>query len=292
VQLNVPEVPIVSLPAARRARLPARRFRAAFTLVPVLVAVLIGGCGGVLIRPADQVPPPLVDELPVRAGVYYSPEFREFTHREERWGTRWEVQLGAANVTKLGRLLRAMFPNYVEVQELASPPQSLDVILEPRFEEYSFVTPRDAGGEYYAVTIKYRMNLYDGAGQLIDSLVYTGYGSVEGGGLSTETPLLQATQKAMRDAGAKFATEFDAQPSVRTLVAGGKVEPVSAGGSTTGGIAEVQPTPGPADLAAAPPGGGPVVPAAVEPPPSETPEAEPAPELPPPGEPATEEPPR
>jgi hypothetical protein len=208
----------------------------------------VAGCGGVQVKPEDRVPPPLVDELPMRAGIHYSAEFRTFTHKEERWGTKWEVQLGGAHVTKLDRLLHAMFPKLVDVADLAKPPQPpLDLILEPRFEEYSFVTPRDAGAEFYAVTIKYRMNLYDGQARLIDSLVYTGYGNAPAGSLSTEKPLMIATERAMRDAGAKFATEFGDQATVKKLAAGETVEPAPGGTAAPapGGIGEVTPTPGP-----------------------------------------------
>lgn len=206
----------------------------------------LAGCGGVHVKPEDHVPPPLVDEIPLRAGVYYSPEFRNFVHREERWNTKWEVQLGGAHVTKLDRLLHAMFPKLVDVADVAKPPQPpLDLIMEPRFEEYAFVTPRDAGAEYYAVTIKYRMNIYDGQARLIDSLVYTGYGNTGGSGLTSEKPLLIATERAMRDAGAKFATEFGDQPTVRKLVAGETVEPVGgpAAASAPGVVGEVSPPP-------------------------------------------------
>jgi hypothetical protein len=208
-----------------------------FGLVTVgLVACLaLAGCGGVHIRAEDHVPAPLLDELPLKAGVYYSPEFRAFTHTEERWGTQWEIALGGAHVTKIDRLLRAMFPELVDVPDLARPPQPpLDLILEPRFEEYSFVTPRDAGAEYYAVTIKYRLNLYDGQARLLDSLVYTGYGSTPAGGMSTEKPLLAATEHAMRDAGAKFATEFAEQGTVQKLLRGETPEPLRSNASAIG----------------------------------------------------------
>jgi hypothetical protein len=284
VTLNISADSVAAPRASRPERRRARDFRAVVALATAcLVAVLLAGCGGVRIRPADEVPPPLVDELPIRAGVYYGAEFREYVHREERWGTKWEVQLGAAHVTKLGRLLKAMFPTLVDVPDLAKPPApALDLILEPRFEEYSFVTPRDAGGEFYAVTIKYRMNLYDGAGRLIDSLVYTGYGSVAGGGLSSETPLMQATQKAMRDAGAKFATEFEDQPSVKTIASGGKVEPVATGTSApaSGGIGEVQPTAPATPPAGVPASGGPVAPAPASPAPAAPASGEAAPAAP------------
>lgn len=249
--------------ARQLARLRGRATSAAFAACALLAAFALAGCGGVQVKPEDQVPTPLVDELPLRTGVHYSPEFRGYVHREERWGTTWEAQLGAAHVTKLDRLLRAMFPQLVEVEDLAKPPQPpLQLILEPRFEEYSFITPRDAGAEYYAVTIKYRMNLYDGQARLIDSLVYTGYGNEEGGGLTTEGPLIVATQKAMRDAGAKFATEFQEQATVRKLLAGEAVEPVQGGGAApaTGGIDEVTPSTA-TPVGATPASGGPVAPA-------------------------------
>jgi hypothetical protein len=268
--------------ARQLARLRGRAASVAFAAGALLAALALAGCGGVQVKPQDQVPTPLVDELPLRAGIHYSPEFREYVHREERWGTKWEAQLGGAHVTKLDRLLHAMFPQLVDVEDLARPPQPpLQLILEPRFEEYSFITPRDAGAEYYAVTIKYRMNLYDGQARLIDSLVYTGYGNEKGGGLTTEGPLVVATQKAMRDAGAKFSTEFQEQSTVRKLLAGEPVEPVHGGGAAApgGGIDEVTPS------AAVPPGvpspsGGPVAPATTPPPTEPTEPAEPASPLP------------
>lgn len=257
--------------AARHAnRLRGRAASAAFASCALLATFVLAGCGAIRVQPQDQVPVPLVDELPLRTGVYYSAEFRTFVYREERWGTKWEAQLGGAHVTKLNRLLGAMFPQLVQVADLAKPPsQALQLILEPRFEEYSFITPRDAGAEYYAVTIKYRMNLYDGQSRLIDSLVYTGYGNAESGGLSTEGPLIVATQNAMRDAGAKFATEFPDQATVKKLLAGETVAPVQSGATGAApsdeGIGEVTPSASAETPVARPPSGGPVAPAAPAP---------------------------
>jgi hypothetical protein len=290
----------IATPARRLARFRARAVSVAFAGGALLAALALAGCGGVNVRPQDQVPTPLVDELPLRAGIHYSPEFREYVHREERWGTKWEAQLGAAHVTKLNRLLMAMIPGLVEVQDLSNPPQPpLQLILEPRFEEYSFITPRDAGAEYYAVTIKYRMNLYDGQARLIDSLVYTGYGNEEGGGLTTEAPLVAATQKAMRDAGAKFATEFQDQATVKKLLAGETVPPVQGGAAPAaaiGGIEEVTPSAAATGSGTVPgtgtaPGSGPVPPAAAASPPrTEAPPSTPGPQSPPTASPAPPQP--
>jgi hypothetical protein len=221
-----------------------------FALATLIAAgVALVGCGGVKVRATNAVPVPLVEELPLKAGIYYSPEFRDYVAREERWGTKWEITLGPAHVVQIDRLARAMFASVTLVADVAKPPEPpLDVIVEPRFEEYSFVTPRDAGAELFAVTIKYRVNVYDGAAHLVDSLVFTGYGNAAAGGLSSTTPLAVATQKAMRDAGAKFATEFPEQPVVQKLARHEAVEPLPSGSATGaapgGSIGEVTPPAG------------------------------------------------
>ncbi len=50
-------------------------------------------------------------------------------------------------------------------------------ILEPSIEEFAFVTPRDAGSPFFAVSIKYRVNIYLPDGKLADSWGFTGYGT-------------------------------------------------------------------------------------------------------------------
>jgi len=222
-----------------------------------MLAAMLGGCGGVHVTAEVTLPRPLVEELPLRAGVYYSAEFRNYTAHEERWGTKWEVGLGTAHVAAIDRLTKSMFESVTPVVDLAKlPPVPLDIILEPRFEEYSFLTPRDAGAEIFAVTIKYRINIYDARARLIDSLVLTGFGNEQAGSLSSSKPLALATRKAMRDAGAKFAAEFPDQPVVRKLVRHEPVTPIAQGSeaASEGSIGEVQPAAGkPAPAPAATP---------------------------------------
>src|ERR1700741_4930885 len=65
----------------------------------LMLLAALAACGGVKVRAVDTVPKPLVDELPLRAGLYYSSEFKTYTAREERWNTRWTISLGPAQVT-------------------------------------------------------------------------------------------------------------------------------------------------------------------------------------------------
>jgi hypothetical protein len=235
-------------------------------LAGLAAALLLAGCGGVRVTAENAMPRPLVDELPLKAGLYYSAEFRNYTASEERFKTKWQVLLGPAHVAAIERLAKAMFASVAPVSDLAKlPSPPLDVVLEPRFEEYSFLTPRDAGAELYAVTIKYRINVYDGAGHLIDSLVLTGFGNEPAGSLSSSKPLAIATRKAMRDAGAKFAAEFPDQPVVKKLVRHEPITPLAQGGAPAEGtITEVSPAavkPSP-PVAAKAPASAPAAPAA------------------------------
>jgi hypothetical protein len=188
-----------------------------------LCLATIGACTATKLDTRAQLPPPLLEQLPVRVGVYYPKEFREYVHRETRASIDYEVTLGPAHVTNLDWLLKAMFRDAVPVEDparIASIVPPLAFVIEPKFEEFSFLTPKDVAGEAYIVTIRYLLTLYDGAGARVDSFAFTGYGREKARAMSNKEPLAMATQRAMRDAGAKVAVELTDQESVRLLLRG------------------------------------------------------------------------
>ena len=187
----------------------------------VLGLVALSACTSTELETRAQLPPPLLEQLPVRVGIYYSKEFREYVHRESRASMDYSVNLGPAHVTNLDWLLSAMFREIVHIDDpakiaLITPP--LTFVLEPRFEEYSFLTPKDVAGEAYIVTIRYLLTVYDSSGARVDSFAFTGYGREKAHALGNKEPLAVATQRAMRDAGAKVAVELTDQESVRLLL--------------------------------------------------------------------------
>ncbi len=196
-----------------------RNFRPATAVL--LAVALLSGCTATRLTTQAALPPPLIAQLPVRVGVLYSKEFSEYVHHEMRGTIEYEVNLGPAHVTNLDWLLKAMFAEVVPVDDPAkvsgvSPP--LVFVLEPKFEEYSFLTPKDVAGEAFIVTIRYLLTLYDGDGRRVDSFTLTGYGREKARTLASKEPLAVATQRAMRDAGAKIAVELTDQESVRLLI--------------------------------------------------------------------------
>jgi len=186
------------------------------------VALLVAGCGPVRLVATSHIPTPLVVKIPVTVAVSLPKEFSEYVHKEERAGTNWEISLGKAQAEGLTHLLGAMFDRVISVDGInagaAQAGQGIRAILEPNVEEYAFVTPRDAGSPFYAVSIKYRLNIYTPEGRLADSWSFTGYGTAPAQGMSSDEPLNEATALALRDAGAKLAVEFREQAIVRGLI--------------------------------------------------------------------------
>jgi hypothetical protein len=213
---------------------------AAFALIGV------AGCGPVKLIANTNIPTPLVVKMPIAVALFVPQEFSSYVHKEERWSTDWNIDLGKTQAEGLTRLMNSMFDRVVKVDSVSAGSalgSDIRAILEPNIEEYAFVTPRDAGSPFFAVSIKYRVNVYTPEGKLADSWGFTGYGTSPAQGLSSTPPLAAATALALRDAGAKLAVEFREQAVVRGLL------PDSATADTLPGP-PVQPIPLPAESAA------------------------------------------
>ena len=163
---------------------------------------------------------------------------------ETRYGIDWIVDLGPGEVRLLQEVFRDLFHHVEEFKDLeaARGRTSLKALFEARVDQYSFVTARETGGRYYAVTIRYRINLYTPEGDKVDSYTLTGYGNSLASGMSGGRPLTRATAGAMRDAAAKFLVQFPEQPAGLQLA---RNEPVlaekPAASAATPGSPQAQP---------------------------------------------------
>jgi hypothetical protein len=173
----------------------------------------LAACGGVQIKPATVLPKPLIVTMPAHVGLVVPAETRNYTHSETRWGVDWTVQLGEGHRNLMLEVLKDEFSEVREYKDMeqARTAPDLKAIFEPIIENYSFVTARETGGRYYAVTIRYRINVYSPAGEKVDSLTLTGYGNALAKGITSGKPLQMASVSAMRDAAAKFLVQFPDQ---------------------------------------------------------------------------------
>ncbi len=211
------------------------------TLAAAAAAAVVG-CGGVQIKPQPALPKALVQTIPTRVGLVFPGDMRNFEHKETRWGVDWTIALGDGHSLLMRDIFKAEFDQVQEFQSLddAKAAPGLKAVFEPRIEQYSFVTARETGGRYYAVTIRYRINLYTPAGEQADSFTLTGYGNALAKGMSSGKPLEFASVAAMRDAAAKFLVQFPEQPAGAQLAKNEvvAVEKVATAGSAPGSAAD------------------------------------------------------
>jgi hypothetical protein len=196
-------------------------------------AALVAGCGGVQIAPQPVFPKALIEPLPATIGLVLPAAQRDYKHEETRGGTTWAVLLGSAQQSFARTVMGAMFREVREFPDAATAAADaqLQAVFEPHIEQYSFATAQETGGEYVAVTIRYRIEVSAPDGSAHDTLSLTGYGTSPTGAMDLDSsgPMDQATRAAMRDAAAKFMVQFGDLPLAATLAKGERV----AGASPT-----------------------------------------------------------
>jgi hypothetical protein len=186
---------------------------AAARLLGLAVLATLSACGGIAIKPDPLLPQPLMQPLPAAVGLIFPSELRNYVHKETRWGVDWKIELGPGHMHLYRDIFKDSFRQVTEFKDVAAARDAtgLKALFEPTIDQYSFVTDRDTGGRYFAVTLRYRINLYTPQGEKLDTLTLTGYGSALAKGMSNGGPLERATLAAMRDAAAKFLVQFPSQ---------------------------------------------------------------------------------
>lgn len=206
------------------------------TVEALIIMALLGGCQSVPIDATlDQTP--LVEPIPARVGVYYSPEFANheycFDASFAQKGEKEDcfISLGPPSIALFDQVFKSLFENTIHVQNKSVPIEDsgLNAIIEPRITFVSVTVP--SRGPNVDITphhfeVNYSFTLYDPQGYRIGSLDTFGSAQETWGDLSkllfvyeqmftlgsshsSENILLgELAEKAMRKAAAKFLIDF------------------------------------------------------------------------------------
>src|SRR5688572_8422177 len=186
------------------------------------LALIVGGCQAIQVKPEGDLPKALIVATPAKVGVVVTNEAANFIHKESRASVNYEAQLGPAHRHLIEEIFRAEFTEakMFETVDAARLEPGLMAIFEPRIEQFSFASSRETGGIYCAVTIRYQIFIYAPNGELVDTLTLTGYGSGPAPKIGNgEEELGIAAYAAMRDAAAKFLTQFPTLEVAKPLLA-------------------------------------------------------------------------
>jgi hypothetical protein len=203
---------MTSAPDARRWRLPAA----------ILLLVVLTGCGPSTVVVQGSFPPPLLDPLPLRMGVWYDEAFAGhefFDEAKSRRESDWLVKTGEAQVQMWNTLLGGMFQELVQMKGRPGPNQMnqlVDAVLVPHVDELQYAIPTHTNVKVYEIWMRYRFELLTTSGDPIADWTMTAYGKTPTAFLqSDEAAVNLAAVVALRDAGANFATHFTRVPEVR-----------------------------------------------------------------------------
>jgi hypothetical protein len=126
----------------------------------LLLLGLLTACGTKQVVVQGAFPPPVMERMPLRIGVFYDEAFRNHEFYDEAKGrneTSWIVKTGAAQMDMYNTLLPGMFAQVVQLQELPSPtqPAPVDAILVPKVDELQYAIPTQTKIKVYEIWMRY-----------------------------------------------------------------------------------------------------------------------------------------
>jgi hypothetical protein len=214
-------------------------------LFPVLT-LLAGGCATVSVHPEGDLPKALVVPTPAKVAVVITNEAANYVHKESRASVNYEAQLGPSHKHIVEEIFKSAFTEAKMFDSLdaARLEPGILAIFEPRIEQFSFASAKETGGVYTAVTIRYQIYIYAPNGESVETLTLTGYGSGPAPNIGNgEEELGIASFAAMRDAAAKFLTQFPtldvAKPLLVSQALTPKVKPEPGSPEAASAVAEV-----------------------------------------------------
>jgi len=157
------------------------------------------------IEKTGDLPTPLIEPLPLTAGVYYGKDFRnyKFSHTDDtnpHTTFICNVQLGKANVSLFDYILSNSFKKVLPINHLPEGYEdfeNIDVIIAPTVD-FSWLP--------YYLFLSYEIKFYLPDGKVIDWLIKGT--SKEPNIVSTSDAAKKDTQAKMRNIAAQFMTGF------------------------------------------------------------------------------------
>jgi hypothetical protein len=185
----------------------------------VLSAVLLAGCGSNVTLDPVTIPKPLIEPMPLSVAVRIPAEFEHYVHEDEVLGReKWRIDLGRSNAALFSQLFTFMFEDVKVIgPEDDAGTLSIDALIEPSIDAFEFSVPSQSKTESYAVWIRYRLKIYDSAGDMYANWPVSAYGKSEQFGLSGDEPLKRAAILAMRDAAALMIMNLDKATAIAAL---------------------------------------------------------------------------
>ena len=193
------------------------------------LTLFTAGCGGAQVSLENQFPTPLLEPIPINAGIVLNEQLLSYNHNEEIQGSgKFNIDIGSAQRNMFSRLGEGLFSEYRVLGQLAGN-ETVDAILLPEIMQMQMALPRQTRSEYFEVWMRYRFHFYDNEANLIGSWDLPAYGKANQNDYrGDEAGLKAAALSACRDAMAFFSLNFQSESVAARWAAGEKGIPKAA----------------------------------------------------------------
>jgi hypothetical protein len=185
----------------------------------MLAAMILAGCSQSVYVQSD-FPDPLVEALPYRIGLRYTPDFLDYSYTEDLPNdVAWSFSIGSSNKKLFDKVFASLFQETVILADGDST-EGLDLVVEPSVSALEFSLPRQSRTDQYAVWIRYNLMVSGPDGQLVTNWPISAYGQSDSRRFKGDKSMRQATVKAMRDAAASIIQGFTEEEKIKQALTG------------------------------------------------------------------------
>ncbi|MFK8016670.1 MAG: hypothetical protein AB8G17_14650 [Gammaproteobacteria bacterium] len=166
---------------------------------------LLSACAGTkqyIVDVEGSIPPPLVDPLPLDVAVHYSQAFGDYTTNQESLsGDTWRVAFKGLQQNYVHSMLSSAFDSVTIVDSAKPDPAGgYDLLIVPRVENFSFLTPAESGSKFFAVSMRHMFDILAPNGNDFGPWEINSYGrSRSSFGSNVRALASEACLDAMRD---------------------------------------------------------------------------------------------
>ncbi|MCH9693850.1 MAG: hypothetical protein K0U72_05015 [Gammaproteobacteria bacterium] len=191
-------------------------------LAVILFALLATGCAANVTVEQPTIPEPHIEQLPLSVAVRIPAKFNNFVHEENVLGREtWTIDLGSANAAFFKQLFSYMFENVIILgPDDNALDHTFDALVEPDIEGFEFSVPNQSKTDAFAVWIRYKMRVFDSAGNSAASWTVSAYGKSQKEGIGGSKALQRAAVLAMRDAAALILLQMNKATKISDLADG------------------------------------------------------------------------
>ena len=188
----------------------------------ILISLLAAGCASSVSIENPTIPKPHVEKLPMDVAVRIPAEFYNFVHEENVLGREsWSIDLGSANASFFTQLFGYMFDSVIVLgTDDDALDHTFDALVEPTIDGFEFSVPNQSKTNAFAVWIRYRMQIFDSAGNSASTWTVSAYGKSQKEGLGGTKALQRAAILAMRDAAALMLLQMNKSTKIGELANG------------------------------------------------------------------------